>query len=108
MSGGVCAVMLVKDESDIIETTIRHLLWHVDEVIVADNMSTDGTYDILHERSYFVLDTAFCYREVGSFYSGQPTGVGNPGGRLERNRSAEAEALAERLNREHEEWLAAE
>lgn len=47
MSGGVCAVMLVKDEQDIIETTIRHLLWHVDEVIVADNMSSDGTRDIL-------------------------------------------------------------
>jgi glycosyltransferase involved in cell wall biosynthesis len=47
VSGGVCAVMLVKDEADIIETTIRHLLWHVDEVIVADNMSTDGTHGIL-------------------------------------------------------------
>jgi hypothetical protein len=39
--------MLCKDESDIIETTIRHLLWHVDEVIVADNMSADATPDIL-------------------------------------------------------------
>lgn len=47
MSGGVCAVMLVKDEADIIETTIRHLLWHVDEVIVADNMSTDDTWGII-------------------------------------------------------------
>lgn len=49
MSGGVCAVMLVKDEADVVETTIRHLLWHVDEVIVADNMSTDGTGEILWE-----------------------------------------------------------
>lgn len=47
MSGGVCAVMLVKDEADIIETTIRHLLWHVDEILVADNMSSDGTSAIL-------------------------------------------------------------
>lgn len=39
--------MLVKDEEDIIEYTIRHLLWHVDEVIVADNMSTDGTRNII-------------------------------------------------------------
>ena len=51
MSGGVCAVMLVKDEADVIETTIRHLLWHVDGVLVADNMSTDGTRDILERLS---------------------------------------------------------
>lgn len=43
----VAAVVLCKDESDIIETTIRHLLTQVDEVIVADNLSSDGTYEIL-------------------------------------------------------------
>ncbi len=52
MSGGVCAVMLVKDEADIIETTINHLLWHVDEVIVADNMSSDGTAEILDQLRF--------------------------------------------------------
>lgn len=41
--------MLVKDEEDVIETTIRHLLWHVDEVLVADNMSSDGTTEILND-----------------------------------------------------------
>lgn len=43
----VCAGMLVKDEADIIETTIRHLLTQVDEVVVCDNLSTDGTGEIL-------------------------------------------------------------
>lgn len=43
----VAAVMMAKDESDIIETTVRHLLTQVDEVIVADNLSSDGTYEIL-------------------------------------------------------------
>jgi glycosyltransferase involved in cell wall biosynthesis len=44
----VAAVMLVKDEADIVEATVRHLLWHVDFVSVADNLSTDGTYELLH------------------------------------------------------------
>lgn len=43
----VCAGMLVKDEADIVETTIRHLLTQVDEVVVCDNLSTDGTSEIL-------------------------------------------------------------
>ena len=43
----VCAVMLVKDEIDIIEYTVRYLLGQVDHVIVSDNGSTDGTLDVL-------------------------------------------------------------
>ena len=39
--------MMVKDEADIIGTTIEHLLAHVDEVVVADNGSSDATPEIL-------------------------------------------------------------
>lgn len=43
-------MMLVKDEVDVAAHTIRHLLENdVSEVIVADNLSTDGTYDLLVE-----------------------------------------------------------
>lgn len=39
--------MMVRDEADIIEASVRHLAAHVDRVYVADNLSTDGTYEIL-------------------------------------------------------------
>lgn len=44
-----CAVVLVKDELDVVEPLVRHLLANVDEVEVSDNLSTDGTYDRLLE-----------------------------------------------------------
>lgn len=43
----VIALMLVRDEADIIEDTLRHLAAHVDFIEVHDNGSTDGTQDIL-------------------------------------------------------------
>src|SRR4051812_46619587 len=38
---------MVKDEADVIEGTIRHMADEVDQLLVADNGSTDGTRDIL-------------------------------------------------------------
>lgn len=43
----VAAVMLVKDEMDILPDVVRHTAGQVDMVIVADNNSTDGTYEYL-------------------------------------------------------------
>lgn len=45
----VVAVMMVRDEEDIVGTTVRHLLEHVDAVVVADNLSTDSTPEILDD-----------------------------------------------------------
>lgn len=43
----VVAVALAKDEADVVEGWVRHMTAEVDHVIVADNMSTDGTREIL-------------------------------------------------------------
>lgn len=44
----VIAVGMVKDENDIIEPVLRHLVAEgVDRVILYDNLSTDGTFDTL-------------------------------------------------------------
>src|SRR5262249_7184173 len=49
-----CAGMQVRDEGDIIEVTVSHLLSQVDEVIVTDHRSVDGTREIL-ERLPVIL-----------------------------------------------------
>lgn len=43
----VIAVSMVRDEADIVESTIRNMCAQVDSVIVADNGSVDGTRQIL-------------------------------------------------------------
>jgi len=47
MGGAVVGVTMVKDEADIVARIVRHIAGEVDAVIVADNMSTDGTREIL-------------------------------------------------------------
>lgn len=51
----VTAISIVKDEADIIAATVGHMLTQVDEVIIADNMSTDGTRDLLEVSGATVL-----------------------------------------------------
>jgi hypothetical protein len=47
-AGAVWAIAMVKNEADIIEASILHLLEQgVDHVLVADNGSVDGTLDVL-------------------------------------------------------------
>ena len=48
--GSVWAISIVKDEVDVVEFAVRHQLGQgVDAVLIADNESTDGTLEVLHE-----------------------------------------------------------
>src|SRR5215475_7321698 len=41
------AITCVKNEIDIVEAFVRHNARHVDTLVVVDDGSTDGTYDVL-------------------------------------------------------------
>lgn len=56
MAERVVGITMVRDEVDIIGETIKHMLGQVDAVVVADNMSTDGTREILDELPVGVVD----------------------------------------------------
>ncbi len=51
MAGRVVAVAMVRDEADVIRSTVAHMLDEVDLVVVADNLSTDGTRAILDDMA---------------------------------------------------------
>ena len=45
----VFGIAIVKDEADIIEQTVTRMLAQVDRVLILDNGSTDGTFEILEQ-----------------------------------------------------------
>lgn len=47
MIAAVVGVAMVRDEADIIASTVRHMAGEVDRLVIADNRSIDGTREIL-------------------------------------------------------------
>lgn len=45
----VFGIAMVKDEADVIGETVARMLDEVDAILIADNRSTDGTFEILHD-----------------------------------------------------------
>src|SRR5205085_7118886 len=45
----LCGVMMVRNEADIIEASVRHNLGSFDQLLVVDHGSFDGTSDILRQ-----------------------------------------------------------
>lgn len=70
----IAAISMVRNEADVIGYTISHLQAEgVDQIIVADNGSTDGTGDILRELGVTVVDDP----EVGYYQSEKMTRLMN-------------------------------
>ncbi len=72
--GEIWAVFLVKNESDVLESTLRHTVRQgVDKLLVVDNGSTDGTLEILERLTEELPLHVGFDREVAYFQSEKMT-----------------------------------
>ena len=71
---GIWGIAMVKNEVDIISHTIHHLFEQgVDHVLIADNGSTDGTYELLHSLSKSLPITVGIDKEPAYYQSEKMT-----------------------------------
>lgn len=81
---GVYGIARVKDEADIIHSTVTRMLEQVDYILVQDNASSDGTRDLLadlqrdHRGQLFVADDL----EVGYYQSFKMTALAADAGQM--------------------------
>lgn len=65
----VIAISMVRDEADIVESTVRHMATQVDRLVIADNRSQDGTRDLLEALSKELPLTVLDEPQVGYYQS---------------------------------------
>lgn len=71
------AITMVKNEIDIIGRSIENMLdQNVDQIIVADNMSTDGTYEYLKDMDWSGVEVVLD-QEVAYYQSRKMTDLGH-------------------------------
>lgn len=71
----VVAIAMVRDEEDIIEATVRRMAVEVDELLIADNGSIDGTREILEALARDLPLTVIDDPEPGFFQARKMTAL---------------------------------
>lgn len=73
---------MVRNEADIIAGTLRHMADEVDHMIVADNLSTDGTREILDQLAKTLPLTVVDDREPGYYQAAKMTSLARRASRM--------------------------
>lgn len=66
-----CAIAMVKDEADIIESTVRWMAANVSEVYIADNGSSDGTDEIVTDLAFELGNVHLTHDEEPAYLQSQ-------------------------------------
>jgi Glycosyl transferase family 2 len=77
MGDVVYGVTMVKDERDVIRGFVEHTCGEVDHLLIADNLSTDGTSDILTDLARELPITIVADNEPGYYQSFKMTALAN-------------------------------
>jgi hypothetical protein len=73
----IFGIAMVRDEEDVIEDTVRHMAGQVDRLVIADNLSSDGTRPILDRLATELPLTVLDDLEPGYFQSAKTSALGN-------------------------------